>query len=275
MNTKPRVIGVQIRPEPGNKKVNLEKARNFIEQYAWFKPDLVVLPEVFNSGVDHNDLCALAEHIPDGPTTGLMMELAKKLNTNIVAGSYVEKKPGGDCKNTSIVIDRQGEIIARYEKVHLFNYHGSEESKFVTEGSKAVLVETDIGKIGLSICFDVRFPELYRALTFAGAEIITNVAAFPYPKLDHWVTLNKARAIENLAYVVTVNQCGRVNIKRQNLGMSMVINPWGEVVASVGGEEGVMMAEIDLEMLRRTRQEFSVLEDIRPHAYQVEISKDR
>ncbi len=266
---KHKVLGIQIQPVMGNKKANLEKSKNFIEEYAWFEPDLVVLPEVFNTGVDHKQLRNLAEEVPDGLTTQLMMELARKHNTNIVAGSFVEKLPDGDCKNTSMVINRQGEIIAKYQKIHLFNYHGSEESKFVTAGNQAVLVETDIGKIGLTICFDVRFPELYRALTYAGAEIITNVAAFPYPKLDHWVTLNKARAIENLAYVITVNQCGRVDIKRQNLGVSMVINPWGEVISSVGGEEGVMMAEIDLEYLRKVRKEFCILNDIRPEAYKV------
>lgn len=269
MTKKPKILGIQIQPVMGDKEANLEKVRNFVEQYAWFNPDLIVLPEVFNTGVDHKKLREMAEEIPGGPTSELMMKLAQKHKTNIVAGSFVEKLPDGDCKNTSIVINRQGEIIAKYQKIHLFNYHGSEESKFVTQGNKAVLVETDIGKIGLTICFDVRFPELYRTLTFAGAEIITNVAAFPYPKLDHWVTLNKARAIENLAYIVTVNQCGRVDIKRQNLGVSMVINPWGEVIASVGGEEGVMMAEIDLENLKKIRKEFSVLEDIRPEAYEV------
>jgi len=269
MTNKSKVLGIQIQPVMGDKEVNLKKVRNFVEQYAWFNPDLIVLPEVFNTGVDHTKLREMAEEIPGGPTTELMVELAKKHNTNIVAGSFVEKKPDGDYKNTSIVINRQGKIIAKYEKIHLFNYHGSEESKFVTEGNKAVLVETDIGKIGLTICFDVRFPELYRTLTYAGAEIITNVAAFPYPKLDHWVTLNKARAIENLAYIVTVNQCGKVNIKRQNLGVSMVINPWGEVIASAGGEEGVMMAEIDLEQVRKTRKEFSALDDIRPDAYKL------
>ncbi len=269
MTKRPKVLGVQIQPVMGDKKANLEKVRNFIEQYAWFKPDLIVLPEVFNTGVDHKKLKEMAEEIPGGPTSDLIVGLARKYNTNIVAGSFVEKLPGGDCKNTSMAVNRQGEIIAKYRKIHLFNYHGSEESKLITEGDRAVIVETDIGKIGLTICFDIRFPELYRALTFAGAEIITNVAAFPYPKLEHWVTLNKARAIENLAYVITVNQCGRVDVKRQNLGVSMVINPWGEVIASVGGEEGVMMAEIDLDKVKKTREEFSVLNDIRPQAYKL------
>jgi len=269
MTTKPKILGIQIQPELGNKQANLEKVKTFIEQYAWFKPDLIVLPEVFNSGVDPKDILKFAEPIPGGPTTDLMSELAKKLGTNIVAGSYIETLPDGDHKNSSVVFDRNGEIIGKYNKIHLFNYHGSEEGKFVTPGCRANIVETDIGKIGLSVCFDIRFPELYRCLTYAGADIITNVAAFPYPKYDHWVTLHKARAIENLSYIVTVNQCGRVSIKRQNLGMSMVINPWGDVIASAGTDEGVMMAQIDLEYQRKTREAFPILKDRMMEAYQV------
>jgi len=267
MTNKAKILGIQMQPVMGDKAANLEKARSLIESHAWFQPDLIVLPEVFNAGVDHNKLRELAEEIPGGETTDLMMNLAKKHSANIVAGSYVEKLPDGDYKNVSAVINRQGEIIGKYEKIHLFNHHGSDESNHVSAGNKAVIVETDIGKIGLSICYDVRFPELYRSLTYAGAEIITNVAAFPYPKYDHWITLNKARAIENMTYLITVNQCGKVNIKRQNLGMSMVINPWGDVIASAGTDEGVMMTEIDLDYLRKTREEFNVLKDRIPAAY--------
>ncbi len=267
MTNKPRILGIQIQPEIGNKQANLSKVKDYIDRYSWFKPDLIVLPEVFNTGVDHNDVLKYAEPIPGGPTTDLMSKLAKKYSANIVAGSYVEKMPGGDHKNTSVVLDRQGEIIGKYHKIHLFNYHGSEEGKFVTPGCAANIVRTDIGKIGLTICFDVRFPELYRCLAYAGADIITNVAAFPYPKYEHWITLHKARAIENLSYVVTVNQCGRVGIKRQNLGMSMVINPWGDIIASAGTDEGVMMAEIDLKYQKKTREAFPILKDRNMEAY--------
>lgn len=267
MTTRPKILGIQTEPIIGKKQANLDRIRDYVEQYAWFGADLIVLPEVFNVGIDHEGLKRMAEPIPGGQTTDLMTELAKKHRTNIIAGSYIEKLPDGDTKNTCIVIDRQGEIIAKYHKIHLFNYHGSEESKCSTPGCKAVIAETDIGKIGLTICFDVRFPELYRCLTYAGAEIIVNVAAFPYPKYDHWVTLHKARAIENLAYIITVNQCGRVNIKRQNLGMSMVINPWGDIISSAGTDEGVMMAEIDLEYQRQTREAFPVLGDRCIEAY--------
>lgn len=268
---KARVLGIQIQPEIGDKKANLDKVQRFIEENTWFKPDLIILPEVFNSGVDHRCLQKLAEKIPEGETTEFFSKLAKKYETNIVAGSFIEKCEAEttEYKNTSLVFDRKGEIIGKYQKIHMFNYYGSNESDYVSSGDKAVVVQTDIGKIGLSICYDLRFPELYRALTYAGAEIITCVAAWPYPRLDHWVTLNKARAIENTAYIVAVNQCGRVNPKRQNVGMSMLVNPWGDIVASAGGDEGVFLGEIDFDYLRKIREEFPVLDDRNLDAYKL------
>ena len=267
--TKARVIGIQIQPEIGDKKANLDKVQKLIEKNAWFKPDLIVLPEVFTSGVDHKFLHKLAENIPNGETTEFFSKIAKKYETNIVAGSFIEKCEGEEYKNTSLVFDRQGEIIGKYQKIHMFNYYGSNESDYVSSGDKAVVVQTDIGKIGLSICYDLRFPELYRALTYVGAEIITCVAASPYPRLDHWLTLNKARAVENTAYIVAVNQCGRVNPKRQNVGISMLVNPWGDVVASAGGDEGVFLGEIDFDYLRKIREEFPVLNDRNLEAYKI------
>ncbi len=267
--TKIRVLGVQIQPEIGDKKANFDKVQKFVEENAWYKPDLIVLPEVFNSGVDHKCLHKCAEQIPEDETTEFLSGLAKKSDANIVSGSYIEKTESGLYKNSSVVFDRKGLILDKYQKIHMFNYYGSKEGEYVSSGDKAVVVKTDIGKIGLSICYDLRFPELYRALTYAGAEIIICVAAWPYPRLDHWMTLNKARAIENTAFMIAVNQCGRVSPKRQNLGMSMLINPWGDVIASAGGDEGVFTGEIDFDYLKKIREEFPVLNDRNLDAYRV------
>jgi predicted amidohydrolase len=267
--TKARIMGVQIQPEISNKQANLDKVQKYIEDNKWFNPDLVVLPEVFTSGLDHKALHKCAENIPNGETSEFFSNLAKKYNTNIVAGSFIEKceKFNPPYSNTMLVFNRTGEIIGKYRKIHMFDYYGSNESDYVSSGDKAVVVETDIGKIGLSICYDLRFPELYRTLTYAGAEILICAAAWPYPRLEHWTTLNKARAIENTAYVVAVNQCGKSNIKRQHLGMSMIVNPWGDITACAGGDEGVMFGEIDFEYLRKIRQEFPVLNDRNLDAY--------
>jgi len=267
--TKARVLGIQLQPVLGNKKANFEKVESFIKENAWYKPDLIVLPEVFNTGIDHRYFHKCAEAVPEGETTEFFSKIAKKYKTNIISGSFVEKCEGEVCqyKNTSVVFDRHGEILGKYQKIHMFNSYGTNEGDYFSSGDTAVAVQTDIGKIGLSICFDIRFPELYRTLTYAGAEIIICAAAWAYPRLDHWITLNKARAVENTVYVIAVNQAGRVTPKWQNLGMSMIINPWGDITAAAGSDEGVMTGEIDLNYLKKIREEFPVLNDRNLDAY--------
>ncbi|EKE04791.1 MAG: hypothetical protein ACD_20C00003G0018 [uncultured bacterium] len=270
MFRKVRVLGIQITPEIGNKEANLKKIENHMEQNSWFQPDLIVLPEVFNSGVGQGKLLQnMAEPVSGGATTELMANMASKYKTNIIAGSYIEEGTDGKFRNTSIVFNRSGEIIGKYNKIHMFSYYGSNEGEFITPGTCSTVVETDIGKIGLSVCYDLRFPELYRSLTYAGAQIIVCPAAWPYPRLEHWLTLNKARAIENQVYFIAVNQVGKTNGARVNLGHSMIIDPWGDVITSVGDAEGVMMAEIDLDTVKKLREEFPVLNDRNLNAYQV------
>lgn len=264
-----RVLGIQITPEIGNKEANLKKAKYYLQENSWFKPDLVILPEVFNTGVGKGQLLQeLAEPVPGSETSELMSGLALKYKTNIIAGSIMEKCSDEKYYNTSAVFGRSGEILGKYQKIHMFSYYGSNEGEFVTAGTSSTVIETDIGKIGLSVCYDLRFPELYRALTYAGAEIIVCPAAWPYPRLEHWMALNKARAIENQVYFISLNQVGKAGNARVNLGHSMIINPWGDIVASAGGEEGVMMAEIDLDMVRKLREEFPVLNDRNLNAYE-------
>jgi len=273
MTRKVRILGVQFTPELGNKELNLRKAEFFIENNMWFKPDLVVLPEVFNSGFGSN-IQGQAEFIPDGTTAGLMSNLASKYSTNIIAGSYAEKCPEGKLKNTSVVFNRSGAIIGKYQKIHLFSHYGFNEAEFFTAGDKAVIVETDIGKIGLSICYDIRFPELYRSLTYAGAEIIVCCANWPYQRLDHWLTLNRARAIENQIFFISSNQVGKVQEGLIAAGHSMVINPWGDIIASAGGEEGVVLTEIDLDAVKKLREDFPALDDRNLDAYEIQSLSD-
>lgn len=263
---KARILGIQLAPELGNKQANIEKIQQFVENNSWYKPDLVVIPEVFNTGIDHRLFHEQAEEIPDGETSKFLSQLAKEYNANLT-GSYIEKCEDGKYKNACVFFNRQGELIAKYHKIHMFSYYGSKEGEYVSCGDSAVIVDSDIGKIGLSVCYDLRFPQLYRALAYGGAEIIVCPAAWPYPRYEHWMTLNKARAIENQVFFVSVNQAGKVGLYRTNLGQSMVINPWGEVIASAGGDEGIMMSEIDLNLVKKIREEFPVLNDRNLEAY--------
>jgi predicted amidohydrolase len=267
MSRKVKIIALQFAPVAGNKEQNLNKVADMIEKNSCQSPDLVVLPEVFNSSVIHEYFHPLSEQIPDGQTSDFISSLAVKYKTNIVAGSFIEKCNDGKYRNTSVVFNRSGKIIGKYSKIHMFSYFGSKEGDYISTGNSAMVVDTDFGKIGLSICYDLRFPELFRSLTYAGAEIIVCPAAWPDERLEHWTTLNKARAIENLVFMISANQCGKYAIKRKNAGNSMIINPWGEILASAGSEEDSIYAEIDLDNVHKIREEFPVLNDRNLDAY--------
>ncbi|MDJ0778950.1 MAG: carbon-nitrogen hydrolase family protein [Gammaproteobacteria bacterium] len=172
--------------------------------------------------------------------------------------------------NRSFVLDDAGEIRARYDKLHMFdiqlqNGEAYLESEFITPGKRAVVVEMPQARIGLSVCYDLRFGALYRALAQAGAELITIPAAFTQTTGQaHWHTLVRARAIETGAFVVAPNQCGHHADKRYSYGHSLIIDPWGEILADGGAEPGVIFADIDLARVARARSRIPVLQNERP-----------
>lgn len=233
-----------------------------------FAPDLVVLPEVFNIGVNHEIFQDMAEPTGAGETTMFLSGFANEFNTYIIGGSFIEKSHDGNFYNTSLAFDRNGKIIGKYRKIHMFSYFGSKEGKYITSGDKTCVIDTDFGKVGMSICYDLRFPEQYRCLVDKGAQIIVCPAAWPTERREHLITLSKARAIENLSYFVLVNQTGKSEKERINAGNSMIINPWGEIISQANQEEGIIKAEIDLSQIQKIRKEFPVLEDRKPQAYQ-------
>lgn len=172
--------------------------------------------------------------------------------------------------NRSFVLDRKGEIRARYDKLHMFDIELSNgenylESEAIAAGDKAVLVDTEWGRLGLSICYDLRFGALYRALAQAGAEFITIPAAFTQTTgKAHWHTLVRARAIETGCYVLAPNQCGHHCDKRYSYGHSLIVDPWGEILADGGAEPGVIYADIDLAAVARARSRIPALKNERP-----------
>jgi predicted amidohydrolase len=268
MNKEIKVLGVQTEPVLGDKEANIAKVESLLEKYSWFKPDLVVLPEVFTTGIVPVKVYRKqAEEVP-GPTTEKMSAWAKELGCYFLGGSIIEACKDGKCRNRSNFYAPDGSLIASYYKQHMFNYYGSNEGEFCSPGFETVIARTPVATFGLTICFDLRFTELYRVLANNGVDIILVPAAWPYPRLEHWVVLNRARALENQCFVVAVNQVGQVPPRRMNVGNSMVIDPWGSVLASAGEKEGVMMAEIDLERVYTLRKEFPLLEDRNHTAYQ-------
>jgi predicted amidohydrolase len=264
------LVGIQFTAQPGQKEHNLRRAEELMVGAASFNPDLIVLPEVFTTAGAYDQYMELSEEIP-GPTIDRLAELARKLSSNVICGSIVERCDGR-LFNTTVLLDRQGDILAIYRKIHLFSYYGSREGEVFARGNQAVVAATDIGSIGLTICYDARFPELYRALAQAGATIIASPSAWPYPRLEHWFLMHRSRAVENQVFYIAPNLVGMVGARRY-LGNSLIIDPWGSVLACGGEQEGVVVVRIDLDQVDRLRGEFPLHKDYYPEAYRVRQRK--
>ena len=167
-------------------------------------------------------------------------------------------------------IDRSGKMITKYDKMHLYSYLGDTENLNSTRGTKPVIAQTDVAKIGLTICYDIRFPEIYRSYAYGGADILVNVAAWPLSRKTHWETLSRARAIENQSYMIAVSKTGEIQNGIYNLGHSVVLSPLGETIAALDYEEAVLKAEIDLEKMTQLRQNVKTLSD-KHEKYDLEV----
>jgi predicted amidohydrolase len=249
----------------------LETAERLIGEAAARGCDVVVLPEKWNGTGDAAHMIAIAEPL-DGRTVTAMSAWARRHGIWLVGGSISELVDGDEkIRNTSVVLDPDGEPTASYRKVHLFDVDlptgPVRESDSERPGEEAVLTHVAGWPVGLTICYDLRFPELYRALALAGAELLTVPAGFTRETgRDHWEVLLRARAIENGAYVVAPNQYGPWN-GSPTFGRSMIVDPWGLVLASAGDGEGICVAELDRERVRTVRARIPSLANRQPGAY--------
>lgn len=243
-----------------DKLANLAKLERQVRRLAAEGCDLVVLPEMamFLTGKP-SDMQAAAEGASDGVYPTTMANLARELGVNLHLGSFMERL-GDTFFNTSIVFNRLGEQIGRYSKIHRFDIDlpdgtSIRESDVVERGNAISVVEVEGFKVGLSICYDVRFPELFRALIDRGAEIIVVPAAFAFQTgADHWEVLLRARAIETECYVVAPAQVGTFDGgKYLNFGHAMIVDPWGTIIAQVSNGEGCATATIDRDYMNTVR----------------------
>jgi deaminated glutathione amidase len=223
--------------------------------------DLAALPEVWPCQGSAQQVRAAAEPL-DGPRVKQLAEVARRYRMWIHGGSVLELD-GDRVFNTSVLVDRAGELVATYRKIHLFDADPpgavpSRESFLFAAGEQVVTADTEFGRVGLSICYDVRFPELYRQMAVAGATILFLPSAFRFETgKDHWDVLVRARAIEDQAFVVAAAQWGTwgpAGRERRNFGKSMVVDPWGRIVARADDGVGVTVAELDLEEVVRVRE---------------------
>jgi len=246
---------------------NLEAAERGVRDAAAQGAEFVALPEMFAYLRREGSDFPHAQEV-DGEIVGRMRELARALGVRLLCGSIAEKVPGESrVYNTSVLLSPGGEIEGVYRKIHLFDVELGEggggryrESASIAPGREITVADTPIGGVGLSICYDLRFPELYRAMAERGARWITVPSAFtPQTGKDHWEVLLRARAIENQAFVLAPAQCGRHSESRASHGRSLIIDPWGLVLAQLGDAPGVAVARCDLAELERVRERIPAL----------------
>ncbi len=249
-----------------DRDANWQCARGLIERAAGYGAKLVATPENTNFLGPHEDKVRLAEPL-DGPTCRRYSELARRLEIHLLLGSFNEvSEAPGRCANTSVLFGPDGTRLAVYRKIHLFDVDLAEgvrftESATVEPGREVVVAATPLGRIGLSICYDLRFAELYRRLTEEGAELLVVPSAFTLRTgKDHWLPLLRARAIENQCWVLAPAQHGRHDDGglRESYGHAMILDPWGHVVATAPDGPGLALAEIDPERVARLRRAMPV-----------------
>lgn len=273
-----KVAAIQMASGP-NVRANLSEAGRLIQDAVKQGAELVVLPENFaHMGMSEQDTLKVAEPPLDAihsgdmtPVQGFLSNTAREHSIWLVGGTtaLVSDTPG-KVRSACLLFNDQGEQVARYDKIHLFDIDFGEkggaynESSFTEAGDQVVVVDTPFGKLGLAICYDLRFPELFREMTSEGMEILALASSFTATTgKAHWEVLNRARAIENLCFVVSSAQGGYHVNGRETYGHSMIIDPWGGVMDSLPRGSGFAICNIESDKLRQIRKNFPVLEHIR------------
>ena len=272
-----RVAAVQLN-STADKAANMAAADRLTRAAAADGAGLIVLPEKWTALGRDEDLRDAAERLEgsaaESPALAWARGIARELAVDLVAGSIVERVEGqAKLANASVHINPQGEVAAVYRKVHMFDVQiegrSYRESDLEDPGDEVVLSETSDGiALGMSICYDLRFPELYRILAARGARVIAVPAAFTLPTTrDHWEVLLRARAIENQAFVIAANQIGPHPGGHHSGGRSMIVDPWGVVLAQAQDREGHIVADLDLARQLEIRAQLPALANRRPSAY--------
>ena len=267
-----RVACVQLTSR-ADKAANLEKTERLVAEAAAGGADVVLLPEKWNAIGGVETLHEAAETIETGESVEAMRGWASRHGITLVGGSITERREGREkLSNTSLVFDPDGELVALYRKIHLFDVdvggHRYRESEAEEPGEEPVVARLEGWPIGLTVCYDLRFPELYRILALEGAELVTVPAHFTlYTGKDHWHVLLRARAIENQNYVAAAAQIGETIPGKPSYGRSLIADPWGTVVAQAPDEETVISAELDRARLQDIREKLPSLKNRQADAY--------
>ena len=266
-----RVATVQLNSN-GDKGRNLSAAERLVRAAAADGAELVALPEKWNLLAAGEEMAAGADPL-EGPSLAAARSWARELGVHLLAGSVAERGEDGDkAFNTSVLIGPAGEDLAVYRKIHMFDVEAGgvlyRESEHEQPGEEIVSAPVDGVELGLTVCYDLRFPELYRILAVRGARILAIPSAFTAATgRDHWEVLLRARAIENQAFVLAPNQVGEAPPHYSSYGHSAIVDPWGVVLATAPDEECFVAAELDLGAQERIREQLPSLANRRPRAY--------
>ena len=258
-----RVSCIQLDMRLGDAKYNFAHAEAMVRATVDREhPDVVLLPETFNTGFFPQDLAPCADQNGE-KTKAVFSQLARELNVNIVAGSVADQR-GGRFYNTAYVFDRTGSVVASYDKTHLFTPSG--EHNFFTPGDHTCRFTLEGVPCGLIICYDIRFPELIRTLTVQGVDLLFVVSQWPMKRAMHLDTLARARAIENQTFLALCNSAAS---DTACAGHSAIIDPWGEYLAQAGETEETITADLDFSVIEGIRSSINVFRDRRPELYQI------
>lgn len=253
-----KIIGCQFDIVWENKQASHDKVRKLMEQAAPEKDSLVILPEMFSVGFSMN--VARITDTPTRQTQEFVAQLAEEFGVYVMAG-VVTTAPNGKGRNECVVHSSSGEEIARYCKIHPFTHGG--ESDHYEAGNQVVTFAWNGFTVAPFICYDLRFPEIFRAAVQQGANLYTVIASWPAPRIHHWTALLQARAIENQAYVIGVNRCGS-DPKLEYPGKSVIVHPLGRALVEAGNIECTLSADVSVEEVNNYRRELAFLSDIRP-----------
>ena len=260
---KVRVLAIQMESVIGELDLNIDTVKNLlIANLGKFDgADFVCLPEVWTVGWHPEAFVGSAEELQDSRAVKMFSEIAKKYNTNILGGSFI-RKDGDKYYNSCPVINRKGEVVALYDKMHLYSYYGDNEGNYITKGANPVMVDIDDVKVGITICYDIRFPEIYREYRKSGADILVNMAAWGKHKKIPWDSMTTSRAVENQAYMIALTQTGMLSDGSENLGHSMIMSYEGKILDEIEEKEGGIYAELNLPEMYEFRSKCTVLKDI-------------
>ncbi len=247
---------------------NFENIDRLIDNINDKNIDIIILPELFSIGWACDKFNNLYELEDNSVSLDYLGRLAKKFKANVIGGSIIIKNKNSDTlKNTQYILNRHGDIITKYEKMHLYSYLGDSEGTYIQRGTNPVIATLDVCKVGLSICYDLRFPEIYRTYALNGADLLINTAAWPLSRENHWNSLAKARAIENQSFFVALSQTGTLENGKLNIGQSLVLDPLGDEITKLNRDQQAIITEIDLSQMFRLRDEVKTLKDINKEGY--------